>query len=423
MKKFLLLLMLVSSCQNLIEQPKKLPQVYKESPAQELPQNHQQFESRELITDKSMQKKVQVAMFLPFSGKNKDLGWSLFNAASISLFENDLGHNIELVLIDAKDTPQEAQKAFAEIVERQIKIVIGPVFSQTIEAIEALAKNNKITVISLSNNQQLIGKTNSEGGIFLAGVTPEAQIDKIVGYAMDKGKFSFSIIAPNNQYGNTITNLFKQVVKRRDGVFVTSEFYDSSAKDLDRVVDRTINAFVVSSRTKKKDVVAESDRTYSQVIMIPESGKILSKIVAAIKEKNIDERDFQIIGTNQWDDASTLSDYNLIGAWFAAAESEKFRIFEKKFYQTFNKFPPRISSITYDLVAATAQLVEIKKGQTPTIADFIGVDLSPKNGFVGIDGIFRFLPNGLVQRNLAVLKVGNARFDTAEKPVEKFLRY
>ncbi len=414
----------LASCQTLSDRAEQLPQVFREKPKQELPpQNHQQFESRELATDKSMQKKVQVAMFLPFSGKNKDLGWSLFNAASMSLFENDLGHNIELVLIDSKDTAQEAQKAFAEIVERGIKVVIGPVFSQTIEAIEGSAKKNKITVISLSNNQQLMNKTSADGGVFLAGLMPEAQIDKIVGYAMNQGKFSFSIIAPNSQYGNTITTLFKQVVKRRDGVFVTSEFYDSNAKDLDRIVDHAINAFVISSRAKKKDVVAESDRTYSQVIMIPESGKILSKIVAAIKEKNIDERDFQIIGTNQWDDSSTFADYNLLGAWFAAPESEKFRNFEKKFYQTFNKFPPRISSITYDLVAATAQLVEMKKGQTPTIGDFTGAELSPKNGFNGIDGTFRFLPNGLVQRNLAVLRVGNGRFDTVEKPVEKFLRY
>ena len=38
-------------------------------------------------------------------------------------------------------------------------------------------------------------------------------------------------------------------------------------------------------------------------------------------------------------------------------------------------------------------------------------------------GGFRFLPNGLVQRNLAVLQVGSGEFVTIDKPAEKFLKY
>lgn len=427
MKKFSLLLVLfLFGCQSLTKKPEVAQPLSEEA----LTQTHQQFESRDLITQKVNEKKVQVALFFPFSGKNKELGWSLFNSATLSLFENDLNHNIELVLIDSKDTAQESSKAFKEIINRKIKVVIGPIFSSSIEAIAQDAKDNNIAVISLSNNQQLMGKINKDGGIFLAGMMPEIQIDKIVNYAMDRGKFSFAVIAPNNQYGKTITDLFKKIVRNRDGNFITSEFYDSNSKDLDRVVERVINSFSVPSRLtagknklKKDAVINESDHIYPQVILIPESGKILSKIVASIKKQNIDERDFQIVGTNQWDDVSTLNDSNLIGAWFASPENEKFRNFEKAFYQTYSRFPPRISSIAYDTVAVVAELVDRKKGKTPMIEDFTNYNNPPKNGFEGIDGLFRFLPNGLVQRNLAVLGVGSGRFETLEKPVEQFLKY
>ena len=422
MKKLSLLLVLfILGCKlptpKIIEAAKPVAPVIAET--------HQQFESRDLLTMKANQKKVQVALFLPFSGKNKDLGWSLFNAATLSLFENDLGRNVELVLIDSKETPQETAKAFKEIVERKIQVVIGPIFSTSIEAIEKDAKLHKITVISLSNNQQLMGKINTDGGIFLAGMLPEAQIDKVVNYSLQKGKISFAIIAPNNQYGLTINNIFKKIVKSRDGDFITSEFYQPSDKDLDRVVERTIKSFSIPARLKmKKDaVITESDRTYPQVIMIPESGKILSKIVASIKKQNHDERDFQIIGTSQWDDLSTLNDFNLSGAWFASPEAEKFHNFEKNYFQLYNKFPPRISSIVYDAVSVVAELAARKKGQTPMITDFTNYTNPPKNGFEGIDGLFRFLPNGLVQRNLAVLKVSGGRFETVDKPVEQFLKY
>jgi branched-chain amino acid transport system substrate-binding protein len=424
MKKFLLLLILaLSSCESTLDRSEILQSFKKET--QEPYKPHSQFESRDLGTDKSLQKKVQVALFLPFSGKNKELGWNLLNAASMSIFDNDLTHNIELVLIDSKDSEEEARKAFLKIVESNIKIVIGPIFSQTVESIDDLAKKHGITVISFSNNRELMDKTNSEGGVFLAGIAPETQVDRIVGYALSQGKSSFSIIAPKNQYGTAITALFKRMVKGRDGVFVTSEFYDQGGKDLDRIVNHAINAFVISPNSKKtkKDVIAESDRTYSQILMIPESGKILSKIVAEIKAQNTDERNFQIVGTNQWDDTSTFSDYNLIGGWFAAPENEKFRDFEKAYYQNYSKFPPRIASISYDMVAAVSKLIDLKKGQTPSIADFTSSIPSSNNGFSGIDGMFRFIPNGLVQRNLAVLRIGNNRFETIEKPTEKFLQY
>lgn len=391
------------------------------------------LESRDLTTLKLHKEKTKVALFLPFSGKNKELGWNLFNAATLSLFDNDLNNNIELVLIDSKDTPQEAAAAFKEIVKQEIKIVIGPVFSPAVEAIEKDVKDNNIVVISPSNNPKLIGKTTSKGGIFLAGIMPETQIEKIVSYAMSQGKTSFAIIAPNNQYGLIMTDLLKKTVKIKDGQFITSEFYEpnTNQKDLSGIAQRIVNAFKVPSRLAegggnkpKKDVaIKDSDRIYPKIIFIPESGKILSKIVEEINAQNKDEREFQLVGGGQWDDITTLSDPNLTNAWIAAPENERFRIFEKFYFQNFNKIPPRISSIVYDSVAVISDLAEKRKDTRLEIADFTAYKTWPKNGFQGVDGLFRFLPNGLVQRNLAILKVKKDRFETLEKPVEKFLKY
>jgi branched-chain amino acid transport system substrate-binding protein len=429
MKKLSLLLVLfIFGCQSLNQQPvrENRSNQQSENPNTTIEQPRSNFFDQELVTPKSDKKKIPVALFLPISGKNQELGQSLVNAATISLFDNDLNHNIELVLIDSKESPEDAKKGFAEIINRKIKIVIGPIFSSSAEAIAKDAMQNKITVISLSNNRELSHKINNDGGVFLAGMMPEAQIDKIVNYSMDQGKYNFAVISPNNQYGNTITTLFKKVVKDRDGNYITSEFYKNSS-DIDRVVDRVINSFTISHRLKAKvkkgATVSESDRTYPQVILVPESGNILSKIVASIQRQNVDEREFQIVGTSQWDDISTLNDRNLVGSWFAAPENEKFRNFEKIYYQTYQKFPPRISTIAYDMVGAIANLSIMNGEKTPTLLDFINYQPSPKNGFEGIDGLFRFLPNGLIQRNLAVLKVESGRFEVIDKPAEQFLRY
>jgi hypothetical protein len=216
---------------------------------------------------------------------------------------------------------------------------------------------------------------------------------------------------------------------KKDGTFITSELYDSNAQDFNKLAERVVKSFRAPSHlaegggNKPKAALKESDRIYSKIIVIPESGKVLSKIVEAIKQQNPDEREFQIVGTSQWDDISTFNDPNLVGAWFSAPESQKFRIFEKSYYQTFNKYPPRISSIVYDSVAVIASLVEKRKDMRIEVGDFTAYSIWPKNGFEGIDGLFRFLPNGLVQRNLAILEVKRDRFETIDKPVEKFLKF
>ncbi len=394
--------------------------------------------SRPLESMKPLKKKVKVALFFPFSGKNKELGFSLYNAATMSLFDNDVNHNLELVLIDSKDGPTEATKSGKEVNDQNIKIVIGPVFSSSVEAVAKDFMNNSITAISLSNNQQLGGKINNGGGVFIAGFLPEQQIEKIVSYAIDHDKINFAILAPNNQYGITASAILKRTVAVRDGRIITSEFYDPSGNDLEKVVTRLVNASLVpknlaqggggKNKINKNKVLTEADRTYPQVILIPESGKMLTKITALIKQFNIEEREYQLIGTSQWDDISTLNDPNLVGAWFASSPHERFAGFERSYYQTYNKFPPRIASIAYDAVATIAELVDKRSGQIPDVKDFVNYTDSSKNkdaknGFDGIDGIFRFLGNGLVQRNLAVLQVGNGGFDVIDKPAEKLLKF
>jgi hypothetical protein len=220
-------------------------------------------------------------------------------------------------------------------------------------------------------------------------------------------------------------------VRDRDGNMITAEFYESNGVNIEKVVERVINSFTLpdhltngKSKIKKDVVVGDADKVYPQIIFVPESGKILSKVAAALKKLNKDERDFQLVGTSQWDDLATLNDSNLLGAWFPAPENDRFHNFERSYYQSFNKFPPRISSIVYDLTAIAIELAN-RRGRlkAPVISDFVNYENPPINGFDGIDGTLRFLPSGLVQRNLAMLQVGSGKFDVIDHPVSGFLKY
>lgn len=374
-------------------------------------------------SSKPQKQKLKVGILLPLSGKNKELGQSLLNAATMSLFENDANDDIELIVFDAKDNQFGATSAIGEAATKGIKIIIGPVFSNSVEAIADKIKSEKMIALSFSNNMDLANKN----GIFLMGFMPEQQIEKIVSYSISQGRNNFSVIAPNNQYGLKVANIFKEVVQRKDGNFIISEFYLNN-KELDKAAARVVNSFIVPERVsnkvnrKKGDIgLKEGDKVYSDTILIPESGATLFKIVDYIKKSNVNERDFQFIGTSQWDEIATLNDPNLVGSWFPAPDFHEYKNFEKKYYKTYGKFPVRISSIAYDAMGAIINLVNQTGNKNLTTDDFINYS-SPKNGFEGIDGLFRFLPNGLVQRNLAILEVDNAEFKIADSP-SIFLKY
>jgi len=101
-----------------------------------------------------------------------------------------------------------------------------------------------------------------------------------------------------------------------------------------------------------------------------------------------------------WDDPSIAGEPALVGGWFAASPPELRREFESRFQATYGHVPPRLASLAFD-AAALASVLAKAGGNPPFSHDAI---LNP-SGFTGVDGLFRFTPQGLVQRGLAVLEV------------------
>jgi len=111
----------------------------------------------------------------------------------------------------------------------------------------------------------------------------------------------------------------------------------------------------------------------------------------------------QLLGTGLWaDDPQLAQTPALVGGWYAAPLPGNFSDFASRFQQLFGYRPPRITTLAYDSVALAASVARSAGGNpNPFNRDVL---LQP-NGFIGIDGGFRFLATGLTERNLAVLGV------------------
>jgi ABC-type branched-subunit amino acid transport system substrate-binding protein len=334
---------------------------------------------------------------------------------TLSIFENDQEGNIELVIFDSNDLENSAK----QILKQDIPVVLGPIFSKNVKKFSNLTRGKEITVLSFSNNQDLIGRD----GIFIMGFSPQQEIERITDYTISTGDDNFAIIAPFNAYGRKFSSVFTAFVKKKGGNIISNKLYLNNSKHLERSVKDILNTFIISAdatEKNKQDITGE-DKFYANVIFIPESGSKLAKIVRLIKKHNKEDRPIQIIGSSSWGNSSTLDDSKLVGAWFPSSAPEKYRDFEKRYYQVYKKFPPKISSIAFDAIFATSNAIKDSEERTLTKESFIYG--SEENGFNGLDGLFRFLPNGIVQRNFAILEVQNGKFKVIDKAAEQFFKY
>lgn len=347
---------------------------------------------------------IKVALLLPINAKNRDLGQALYNSAVMSLFDNAKNQKIELFLFDSKDSVNDCIVATNDIVKQGIKLVVGPVFSDCLEAIMPIIKQNNLTVISLSNNQKLL----NNHGIFLAGFFIEQQIERSVNYAIARGKKNFAAILPANEYGLTFAKLLKSNIGTKGGNYIAEEFYRSNDKNLADLVNK---------------ITTTRQTNNPQIIFVPEAGKNLTKIISSIKNSG-NASGFEIVGSENFSEIATLNNPDLIGIWFSAPKYQKFERFEQNYYQLYAKFPPRIASIIYDTIAVIAEITNRNPTKMPEFNDFIFYDQSSaRSAFKGIDGLFRFLENGLVERNLAIIQVGNGSFYTIDEPLDSFVYY
>ena len=108
------------------------------------------------------------------------------------------------------------------------------------------------------------------------------------------------------------------------------------------------------------------------------------------------------IGTALWNEPSLYALPALQGGRFASPDRNGFSNFSGRYQARFGSAPPRVASLAYDAVMLAAALT--RQYGTPRFAE---TTLTNASGFAGTDGTFRFRPEGLSDRALAVYEIRN----------------
>ncbi|AIL65226.1 Periplasmic binding component of lipoprotein LppC [Rickettsiales bacterium Ac37b] len=347
------------------------------------------------------QEQVKIALLLPLSGKSQKLGRAMSEMAELSLFHTN-NNNIKLLMYDTNDDTLMAQNRIKEAINNGAKLIIGPVFSNTTMAVKDIAINNKINLISFSNDPNLTNK-----GIFILGFSSDAQIKVITAYTMNQGINQFYTLLPATSYGRVVAQILRDIVINNGGNIVKTEFYTHNIAELEIAVESIVTAINNNLNNRQDDSINK------QALFIPEGGNQLKAILTLLSKYKLDFDQVQLLGTGQWDDYDTFSISELNGAWFAGSYNKERELLENMFNREYGYRPPRLSILAYDAIALASTLADKK--------NFSKEALINKNGFIGVDGTFRFNSNGLTERNLAIIKILDQHLEVIEPSSATFI--
>ncbi len=360
-----------------------------------------------LSTRTASQGGLRAALLVPLSGPSAALGKSLSNAAQLALFEMG-GAGFSLLPVDTKGTPEGAAAAARQAISHGAQIILGPLFSAEVKAVAPIALSSGVNVIAFSSD-----RSASQPGVYLLGFLPRPQVERVVAHASQQGITRFAALAPSNDYGKAMMEAFRTSVAQHGGTLVEAMYFDPLAKDHSDVVKRlarydsrkaALNQLRRQleakgerqqlKRMEKQDTLGDVD---FEAVFLPDEGGRLRSLAALLPYYDIDTPRIKLLGTMQWDDPILATEPALTGAWYASAPPDGRADFDNRYRQAYGQKPPRLASLGYDAAALTAVLA-----QTGTIST---QQLQNPMGFTGIDGVFRFLPDGSSERGLAVLEV------------------
>lgn len=328
----------------------------------------------------------RVAVLLPFSSSNAEvarLSKGLFNAAQMAMFEVG-AKNVVLIPKDTGDDAQGSAAAAAaqDAIRDGAVAVIGPLFATHVPIVAAEAAQVRAPVLAFSTDVSALGQ-----GAYLVSLTPRTEVQRIVEWASTQGVTRFALFGPSSAYGRTVEAALREEAQKRGALVIATEYY-APGNSSPQAEARRLASVIKAENSASPGKVA---------VIIPERGVQLRTVASLLPYFDVNTRQVRFLGTGAWNDSTVWREPSLWGGAFAAPNPEAVADFDRRYQAVFGEAPPQLSAYGYDAGALAATLAQIDR--------LDGGMLQREEGWTGVNGLFRFTPDGGVERALAVLQV------------------
>jgi len=330
----------------------------------------------------------RVALLVPLSGRNADVGQSIANATTMALLDT----GAQDLRITTYDTASNAQAAARRAIADGNKLILGPLLREDVDAVLAQARPAAVPLITFSNDVSV-----ARPDVLVLGYVPEQSIARTVNFAIDQGARNFAALIPRSEYGNTALAALEQTLARRGARLVSTERFDRG------------NTSIISAAGRLNALDG------FDTVLIADGARLAT--LAAGELKKAGEALPSIIGTELWSGEMDITRANAMrGAWFSAVPDNRYGQFAESYRSRFGEQPYRISALGYDAVLMTLRVARDWRVGTNFPTSVMFAD----GGFLGVDGVFRFGSNGVGQRAMEVREVKDGSISVVSPAPTKF---
>jgi ABC-type branched-subunit amino acid transport system substrate-binding protein len=253
-----------------------------------------------------------------------------------------------------------------------------------------------IPVFAFSNDKKVAGN-----GVYLLGLMPDQQTERLVIFAMQNGIDGFAATVPQNVLGTEVEQMLKSSARiNRKQVYFTENYSSLTMPDYNKIAESIAKKFAKQGDLSNK----------KHALIMPEAAEPLKRLLSGLAQNQITSDNVRFIGTASWDNPETLMLPELNNAWYSAVPFDGMNSFMTNFQENFGYRPPQLASLSYDAVLLIAELGKDGLYEGAIIR---------QDGFFGANGAYRFLNTGISERGYDVMEVSNGSV-TIIDPAQKF---
>lgn len=342
----------------------------------------------------------RLAILLPFSSQSERLraeAASMFKAAEMAVFARE-DADVLLIALDTAGSAQGATVATRAAIKSGADVILGPVLSRSVKAASAEARESQTPIIAFSSDQSAAGN-----GTYLLSFPPEAEVAKIVQYAISSGAQRFAFLGPDSRYGNLVNTAYRNSVQALGGVITANESYAGNDISVMQEPAKKIADYYIRHEERTQG----QGRRAFEAIILPEGGTSLRSLAPLLPYFDIDPSDVQFLGTGLWHNEDVVREPALDGGIFAGPPEDSRNLFITAYDQKFGEEPSQLASLAYDAVGVGAVIATgDPDGRRARAED--------PAGFYGADGLIRFNPDGTPDRGFAVYQIQGGKFVVIE---------
>lgn len=315
----------------------------------------------------------RVALLVPLTGDNGRVGQSIANATTMALLDTSADN----LRITSYDTATDPRAAARQAIADGNKLILGPLLAENVPLVLAEARPARVPVISYSNDESVAAPD-----AFVMGHLPGQSIGRSVAHAKSGGAANVAALVPDGEYGRRAELALTGALRENGLALAGIERFDRG------------NTSIVSASERLRA------RGGFDTVLIADSARLFILSANALRPGG--KGTIQLLGTELLSgDSSITQSAAMRGVRFAAVSDARFKRFADSYNTRFGGQPFRIATLGYDSVLLALRVARDWKIGT----SFPTGKLYADDGFLGLDGAFRFKPNGVVDRAMEVREV------------------